>query len=80
MGQVAVPGGRDLAGVGQPVGGELPDRLQQPVAGLLATLGGHDQGLVDQPPQGVEHVVAADGPGGGHRPGRLQAEPAGEDG
>jgi hypothetical protein len=65
---------------GQPVGGELPDRLQQPVAGLLAALAGHDQGLVDQPPQGVEHVVAADGPGGGHRAGRLQAEPAGEGG
>jgi hypothetical protein len=80
MAQVAVPGGRDLAGVGQPVGGELPDRLQQPVAGLLTALGGHDQGLVDQPPQGVEHVVAADGPGGGHRTGRLQAEPAGEGG
>ena len=38
-----------LTGIAQPLTGELPDRLQQPVAHRPAGLLGLHQGLVDQP-------------------------------
>ena len=69
-----------LAGLVQPVGGVLPDGLQQPVPRLAAALLGNDQGLVHQAPNGAEHVLAVDHPRGGDRTRRVQAEPAGEHG
>jgi hypothetical protein len=77
---VAIPGRRRLAGFGQPVGGILADRLQEPVAGLAVALLGDDQRLVHQAPQAAQQVAAGEGAAVGDRPRRLQAEAAGEHG
>jgi hypothetical protein len=80
MGEMATASGRDLAGFIQPVGGELPDGLEEPESCLAAALLGNDEGLVHQTPDGVEHVLAGDHSLGGDRPRRLQAETADEHG
>ena len=72
---VAVPGpqplGALLARRGEPLGAELAHGVEQEVAaGVVAVL---DDGLLDQPDQGVEGARAADALG------RLEPEAAGED-
>ena len=59
--QVAVAGGVELAGVGQPFGPVLADGLQRPVPGAPGGGGGGQQTLVRQPGQPGHDLVRAEG-------------------
>ena len=74
-------GGLSLAGLHEPLGGELADGLQQPVAqrspGSPGRLG-HDQALVHQQPEQAGHIQHVDAAGPAHRLGGVQIEALGE--
>jgi len=64
----------------EPLSRELPDRLQQAVAGARTVVIDQQQGLVDQTTKAVQHLRAAHPLVGAHLFGRWQREAAGEDG
>ena len=72
-----------LAPRGQLLRAELPDRLQQQVAGAVTPgalpVGPEHHGLVDQPDQRGEHVPGVEALVRAHLLGRLDVERAGED-
>ena len=57
----------------------LADRLEQPVAGVLPVVVGHDQRSRHEPGQEVEHVVHVDDASRAHDLGGFEGEAAGED-
>ena len=71
-------GGLAVAGLDQPLGGEQPDRLQQPVPQRFPGGLGHHQALVHQRPEQIRDIQHIEVTGPAHRLGRVQAEAAGE--
>ena len=74
--EVAVADGGRLTALGQATGGVLADRLEQSVARPAVAMLGDHEGLVDQPPDGVQHAAAS----GADRARRREVEAAGEHG
>ena len=71
-------GGLILAGLEEPLGGEQPDGLQQPVPQPFSGGLGHDQALVHQRPEQAGHLQHVNAAEPAHRLGRGQVEAAGE--
>lgn len=67
-----------VAGLDEPLGGEQPDRLQQPVPQGSPGRLGHHQALVHQRPEQIRDIQHVQAAGPAHRLGRVQAEAAGE--
>ena len=70
-------GGLVVAGLGEPLGGEQPDRLQQPVPQGSPGGLGHRQALVHQRPEQARDIQRVDAAGPAHPPRRrvLAARP-----
>jgi hypothetical protein len=67
-----------LPGLGEPGGGERPDRFEQSVPSFAVVLVGHHQGLVDQTGKRAQHLFSRHRRSATDLGRRVQTEGAGE--